>query len=142
MATPVVDLPRRRLRDAGLTEEQADVISGAFELLSERIRGLELRMLALEGRMGHLEVKVNILIGLVTGLIVLMAAPYLGITVESGGVPRAVRPGLEHEGLKRGPGSEHERARVAPPPGSARGDAPRPAGRRPSTLTLPSPARR
>jgi hypothetical protein len=36
MATPVTDL-RARLRNAGVTEEQADAISGAFEALSNQI---------------------------------------------------------------------------------------------------------
>ena len=39
MATPVIDL-RLRLRNAGVSEEQADAISGAFEALSEQIADL------------------------------------------------------------------------------------------------------
>jgi len=39
MATPVTDL-RSRLRNAGVSEEQADAISGAFEALSNQIRSL------------------------------------------------------------------------------------------------------
>jgi hypothetical protein len=39
MATPVTDL-RARLRNAGVTEEQADAISGAFEALSNQITEL------------------------------------------------------------------------------------------------------
>jgi hypothetical protein len=39
MATPVTDL-RSRLRNAGVSEEQADAISGAFEALSNQIRTL------------------------------------------------------------------------------------------------------
>jgi hypothetical protein len=39
MATPVTDL-RARLRNAGVTEEQADAISGAFEALSNQIAEL------------------------------------------------------------------------------------------------------
>jgi hypothetical protein len=39
MATPVTDL-RWRLRNAGVSEEQADAISGAFEALSNQITGL------------------------------------------------------------------------------------------------------
>ena len=111
MATPVVDL-RRRLRAAGFTDEQADAGSGAFELLNERVREIERRMERIEARMGRIELRLDVLIGLVTGLIVLMAAPYFGIAVEPGGGPRAVRPGSEHEGLKHGPGSEHEGARA------------------------------
>ena len=37
MATPVTDL-RLRLRNAGVSEEQADAIAGAFEALSNQIR--------------------------------------------------------------------------------------------------------
>ena len=37
MATPVADL-RLRLRNAGVTEEQAAAITGAFEALSSQIR--------------------------------------------------------------------------------------------------------
>ena len=39
MATPVIDL-RSRLRNAGVSEEQADAISGAFESLSSQINDL------------------------------------------------------------------------------------------------------
>ena len=39
MATPITD-PRARLRNAGVTEEQADAISGAFEALSNQITEL------------------------------------------------------------------------------------------------------
>ncbi|MGH6921698.1 MAG: hypothetical protein ACREJ0_28860 [Geminicoccaceae bacterium] len=39
MATPVTDL-RARLRNAGVTEGQADAISGAFEALSNQIAEL------------------------------------------------------------------------------------------------------
>jgi len=39
MATPVTDL-RLRLRNAGVPEEQADVITGAFESLSSQIAEL------------------------------------------------------------------------------------------------------
>jgi hypothetical protein len=39
MATPVTDL-RLRLRSAGVSEKQADAISGAFEALSSQIADL------------------------------------------------------------------------------------------------------
>jgi hypothetical protein len=39
MATPVTDL-RLRLRNAGVSEQQADAITGAFEALSNQIRSL------------------------------------------------------------------------------------------------------
>ena len=39
MATPVTDL-RWRLQNAGVSEEQADAVSGAFEALSNQIADL------------------------------------------------------------------------------------------------------
>jgi hypothetical protein len=39
MATPVTDL-RARLRNAGASEEQADAISGGFEVLRNQLRTL------------------------------------------------------------------------------------------------------
>ena len=39
MATPVTEL-RMRLRNAGVSEEQADAIAGAFGALSNQIRSL------------------------------------------------------------------------------------------------------
>jgi hypothetical protein len=39
MATPVTDL-RWRLRNAGVSKEQADAVSGAFEALSNQIADL------------------------------------------------------------------------------------------------------
>jgi len=51
MATPVTDL-RSRLRNAGVTEEQADAISGAFEALSNQITelGMQVRSLVVGQR--------------------------------------------------------------------------------------------
>jgi hypothetical protein len=46
MATPVTDL-RARLRNAGVTEEQADAISGAFEVLSNQIAELSIQVRSL-----------------------------------------------------------------------------------------------
>jgi hypothetical protein len=43
MATPVTDL-RLRLRNAGVPEEQADAISGAFEALSNQITDLSIQI--------------------------------------------------------------------------------------------------
>lgn len=43
MATPVTDL-RSRLRNAGVSEEQADAISGAFEALSNQITDLSIQI--------------------------------------------------------------------------------------------------
>ncbi len=55
-------------------------------MLHERIRALERRIDRLEACTERLEVRMTILIGLlVTGPIVLVAAPYLGIAVEPGG---------------------------------------------------------
>jgi hypothetical protein len=41
MATPVTDL-RLRLRNAGVSEDQADAIAGAFESLSNQITDLSI----------------------------------------------------------------------------------------------------
>jgi hypothetical protein len=51
MATPVTDL-RLRLRNAGVSEEQADAIAGAFEALSNQITdlGIQIRNLAIGQR--------------------------------------------------------------------------------------------
>jgi hypothetical protein len=43
MATPVTDLPLR-LRNAGVSEEQADAIAGAFESLSNQITDLSIQI--------------------------------------------------------------------------------------------------
>jgi hypothetical protein len=43
MATPVTDL-RARLRNAGVSEEQSDAISGAFEALSNQIAELSVQI--------------------------------------------------------------------------------------------------
>jgi hypothetical protein len=43
MATPVTDL-RLRLRNAGVSEEQADAIAGAFESLSNQITDLSIQI--------------------------------------------------------------------------------------------------
>ena len=61
MATPVTDL---RLRNAGVSEEQADAISGAFEALSSQLADLS-----------H-EVR-NVIIGqrIQMGLLLVVAAP-------------------------------------------------------------------
>jgi hypothetical protein len=45
MATPVTDLRLRlRLRNAGVSEEQADAIAGAFESLSNQITDLSIQI--------------------------------------------------------------------------------------------------
>ena len=43
MATPITDL-RSRLRNAGVSEEQAHAISGAFEALSNQITDLSIQV--------------------------------------------------------------------------------------------------
>jgi hypothetical protein len=43
MATPVTDL-RLRLRNAGVSEQQADAITGAFEALSNQITDLSIQI--------------------------------------------------------------------------------------------------
>jgi hypothetical protein len=43
MATPVTDL-RLRLRNAGVPEEQADAVAGAFEALSNQITDLSIQI--------------------------------------------------------------------------------------------------
>jgi hypothetical protein len=55
MATPATDL-RLRLRNAGVSEEQADAMSGAFEALSSQIADLsyEVRNIGQRIQMGLL----------------------------------------------------------------------------------------
>jgi hypothetical protein len=69
MATPVTDL-RARLRNAGVTEEQADAISGAFEALSNQIAevGTQVRNLVVGQR---------IQMGLLLLLAAAILAPYI-----------------------------------------------------------------
>jgi hypothetical protein len=62
MATPVTDL-RARLRNAGVTEEQADAISGAFEPLSNQI--------------AELSPQVRNLVGLLLLVAAAILAPYI-----------------------------------------------------------------
>ena len=65
MATPVTDL-RARLRNAGVSEEQSDAISGAFEALSNQIAELSVQIR-------------NVIVGqrLQMGLLLLVAAAIL-----------------------------------------------------------------
>jgi hypothetical protein len=71
MATPVTDL-RARLRNAGVTEEQADAISGAFEALSNQIAELS----------AHVR---NLVVGhrIQMGLLLLVAAAILAAYVAA-----------------------------------------------------------
>jgi hypothetical protein len=69
MATPVTDL-RARLRNAGVTEEQADAISGAFEALSNQIAELS-------AQVRNLVVGQRIQMGLLLLVAAAILAPYI-----------------------------------------------------------------
>jgi hypothetical protein len=69
MATPVTDL-RARLRNAGVTEEQADAISGAFEALSNQIAEVSTQL-------RNLVVGQRIQMGLLLLLAAAILAPYV-----------------------------------------------------------------
>jgi hypothetical protein len=69
MATPVTDL-RARLRNAGVTEEQADAISGAFEALSNQITELS-------AQVRNLVVGQRIQMGLLVLVAAAILAPYI-----------------------------------------------------------------
>jgi hypothetical protein len=69
MATPVTDL-RTRLRNAGVTEEQADAISGAFEALSNQIAELSTQV-------RNLVVGQRIQMGLLLLVAAAILAPYI-----------------------------------------------------------------
>jgi hypothetical protein len=69
MATPVTDL-RARLRNAGVTEEQADAISGAFEALSNQITELS-------AQVRNLVVGQRIQMGLLLLVAAAILAPYV-----------------------------------------------------------------
>jgi hypothetical protein len=69
MATPVTDL-RARLRNAGVTEEQADAISGAFEALSNQITELG-------AQVRNLVVGQRIQMGLLLLVAAAILAPYI-----------------------------------------------------------------
>jgi hypothetical protein len=73
MATPVTDL-RLRLRNAGVPEEQADAIAGAFESLSNQISELNSQIR-------------NVIVGqrIQLGLLLLVAAAILAPYVAAWG---------------------------------------------------------
>ena len=73
MATPVTDL-RLRLRNAGVSEEQADAIAGAFESLSNQISELNSQIR-------------NVIVGqrIQLGLLLLVAAAILAPYVAAWG---------------------------------------------------------
>ncbi len=70
MATPVTDL-RARLRNAGVSEEQADAISGAFEALSNQITDLS-------AQIRNVIVGQRIQLGLLLLVAAAILAPYIG----------------------------------------------------------------
>jgi hypothetical protein len=69
MATPVTDL-RARLRNAGVSEEQADAISGAFEALSNQIAEVS-------AQLRNVVVGQRIQMGLLLLLAAAILAPYI-----------------------------------------------------------------
>jgi len=69
MATPVIDL-RMRLRNAGMTEEQADAISSAFEAMNSQIRTLVIGQ--------------RIQMGLLLVVTAAILAPYVSALIGSG----------------------------------------------------------
>ena len=70
MATPVIDL-RMRLRNAGMTEQQADAISSAFEAMNSQIRTLVIGQ--------------RIQMGLLLVVTAAILAPYVSALAGSGG---------------------------------------------------------
>jgi hypothetical protein len=74
MATPVTDL-RARLRNAGVTEEQADAISGAFEALSNQIAELSTQV-------RNLVVGQRIQMGLLLLVAAAILAPYIAASAN------------------------------------------------------------
>ena len=70
MATPVIDL-RMRLRNAGMTEQQADAISSAFEAMNSQIRTLVIGQ--------------RIQMGLLLVVTAAILAPYVSPLAGSGG---------------------------------------------------------
>jgi hypothetical protein len=72
MATSVTDL-RLRLRNAGVSEEQADAIAGAFEALSNQITDLSIQIR-------------NVVVGqrIQLGLLLLVAAAILAPYIAAG----------------------------------------------------------
>jgi hypothetical protein len=69
MATPVTDL-RLRLRKAGVSEEQADAIAGAFESLSNQITDLSIQI-------RNVVVRQRIQLGLLLLVAAAILAPYI-----------------------------------------------------------------
>ncbi len=77
MATPVTDL-RARLRNAGVSEEQSDAISGAFEALSNPITDLS-------AQVRNVIVGQRIQLGLLLLVAAAILAPYIAARGHLGG---------------------------------------------------------
>jgi hypothetical protein len=77
MATPVTDL-RLRLRNAGVSEEQADAISGAFEALSNQITDLSIQI-------RNLAIGQRIQMGLLLLVAAAILAPYIAAWANMAG---------------------------------------------------------
>jgi hypothetical protein len=76
MATPVTDL-RLRLRNAGVSEEQADAISGAFEALSNQIADLS-------NQVRNVIIGQRIQMGLLLVVAAAILAPYIAASAGHG----------------------------------------------------------
>ena len=74
MATPVIDL-RQRLREADLTEAQADAIAAGFELLDRKIDGLDRRLSA---RLDRHDAMFRLLLAMQLVTLGAVLAPYVG----------------------------------------------------------------
>jgi hypothetical protein len=77
MATAVTDL-RMRLRNAGVSEEQADAIAGAFEALSNQITDLSIQI-------SNVVVGQRIQLGLLLLVAVAILAPYIAAWADLAG---------------------------------------------------------
>ena len=77
MATPVTDL-RWRLRNAGVPEEQADAVSGAFEALSNQIADLA-------NQVRSVIIGQRIQMGLLLVVAAAILAPYIAAWANLGG---------------------------------------------------------
>jgi hypothetical protein len=76
MATSVTDL-RLRLRNAGVSEEQADAISGAFEALSSQIADLS-------NEVRNVIIGQRIQMGLLLVVAAAILAPYIAAWADMG----------------------------------------------------------
>jgi hypothetical protein len=76
MATPVTD-PRLRVRNAGVSEEQADAVSGAFEALSSQIADLS-------NEVRNVIIGQRIQMGLLLVVTAAILAPYIAAWADMG----------------------------------------------------------